>query len=217
MGCKSSLISPCDLLNFVLMEDLPEGINLGDASISEEEKSQLSQFLGNWKHIFSTSFTDLGNFGLVKHKINLTIDQPIKEPPRRIAPALYTEVKEHLVEMIEAGAVRPSYSPYSSNIVLARKKDGSTFQEHLEAVFSRLKTRSNPYAVLLRDYINNSFYSLLNNILCPMQKFKCFSFYTPFQVVSCFFTPNAQLRLGPRLRLHPNWLSFCIHLLELGD
>ena len=106
-------------------EDLPEGINLGDASISEEEKSQLSQFLGKWKHIFSTSFTDLGNCDLVKHKINLTDDQPIKKPPRRIPPALYTEVKEHLVEMIEAGAVRPSHSPYSSNIVLARKKDGS--------------------------------------------------------------------------------------------
>ena len=106
-------------------EVLPEGINLGDASVSEEEKSQLSQFLGKWKHIFSTSFTDLGNCDLVKHKINLTDDQPIKEPPRRIPPALYTEVKEHLVEMIEAGAVRPSHSPYSSNIVLARKKDGS--------------------------------------------------------------------------------------------
>ena len=77
------------------------------------------------KHIFSTSFTDLGNCDLVKHKINLTDDQPIKVTPRRIPPALYTEVKEHLVEMIEAGAVRPSHSPYSSNIVLARKKDGS--------------------------------------------------------------------------------------------
>ena len=40
-------------------------------------------------------------------------------------PALYTKVKEHLVEMIEASAVRPNHSPYSSNIVIARKKDGS--------------------------------------------------------------------------------------------
>ena len=53
------------------MEALPGGINLGDASVSEEEKSQLSQFLGNWKHIFSTSITDLGNCDPVKQKINL--------------------------------------------------------------------------------------------------------------------------------------------------
>ena len=32
--------------------DLPDGINLGNTSITEEEKSQLSQYLGKWKHIF---------------------------------------------------------------------------------------------------------------------------------------------------------------------
>ena len=32
-------------------EDLPDGINLGNTSISEEEKSQQSQLLGKWKHI----------------------------------------------------------------------------------------------------------------------------------------------------------------------
>ena len=57
--------------------------------------------------------------------MNLTDDQQIKEPPRRIPPALYTEVKEHLAEMIEAGAVRPSHSPYACKHSLARKKDGS--------------------------------------------------------------------------------------------
>ena len=98
------------------------------------------------EHIFSTSFTDLGNCDLVKHKINLTNDQPIKEPPRRIPPALYTEVKEHLVEMIEAGAVRPSHSPYSSNIVLARKKDGLL---RFCVVFCKLnnKTVKDAYAI----------------------------------------------------------------------
>ena len=104
---------------------LTDGINLGDASISEEKKSQRSQFLGKWKHIFSTSFTDLGNYDLVKQKINLTDVQSFKESPRIIPTALYTAVKEHLAEMIVAGEVRSSDSPYSSNIVLARKKDGS--------------------------------------------------------------------------------------------
>ena len=34
-------------------------------------------------------------------------------------------MKEHLQEMMEAGAIRPSHSPYSSNVVIVRKKDGS--------------------------------------------------------------------------------------------
>ena len=54
----------------------------------------------------------------------MTDAQPIKETYRRIPPALYTEVKTHLIKMIEAGTLRPSHRPYSTNMVLAIKKDG---------------------------------------------------------------------------------------------
>ena len=39
------------------------------------------------------NFTDFGKCDLVKQKINLTDDQLINKPLRRIPPALYTEVK----------------------------------------------------------------------------------------------------------------------------
>ena len=61
----------------------------------------------------------------MKHKINLHDHQPFKEPHRHIPPALFQEVREHLQEMLEAGAIRPSKSPYSSNVVIVRKKDGT--------------------------------------------------------------------------------------------
>ena len=46
------------------------------------------------------------------------------KPARSIPLALFQEVKEHLHEMMAAGAERPSQSPYSSNVVIARKRDG---------------------------------------------------------------------------------------------
>ena len=71
------------------------------------------QFLSKWKGVFSAGITDLGDCDLVQHEIKLQNDEPFKEPYRRIPPALFEEVREHLQEMIEAGAIRPSHSAYS--------------------------------------------------------------------------------------------------------
>ena len=38
---------------------------------------------------------------------------------------MFQEVRQHIKEMLDVEAIRPSQSPYSSNIVLVRKKDGS--------------------------------------------------------------------------------------------
>ena len=104
---------------------LPEGVDVTECAVTEDQRKQLKEFLCKWKGIFSKGITDLGNCDLVKHKIHLHDEQPFKEPHRRIPPALFQEVREHLREMLEAGAIRPSKSPYSSNVVIVRKKDGS--------------------------------------------------------------------------------------------
>ena len=102
-----------------------EKLELGESKITSDQKEKVGEFLLKWKHIFSKGVTDLGNCDLVKHEIKLTDDKPFKEPHRRIPPAIFQEVREHLREMLEAGAIRPSTSPYSSNVVIVRKKDGS--------------------------------------------------------------------------------------------
>ena len=106
-------------------DQLPEGTNLDKSALTTTQKEQLSQFLKRWQEVFSTGISDLGNCDLVQHEIKLTDDEPFKDPYRRIPPALFQEVKEHLTEMIETNVIRPSKSPYSSNVVIVRKKDGS--------------------------------------------------------------------------------------------
>ena len=73
--------------------------------------------------------------------MHLKDETPFKEPHRRIPPAIFQEVREHLKEMLEAGAIKPSASPYSSNVVIVRKKDeGIRFCVDFRKLNSRTKT-----------------------------------------------------------------------------
>ena len=74
--------------------------------------------------VFSKDDMDMGRTNLVKHHIKLTDPAPFKEAYRRIPPQMYDEVKAHIQEMLDLGAIRPSNSPWVSAIVLVRKKDG---------------------------------------------------------------------------------------------
>ena len=75
--------------------------------------------------MFALKSLDMGHTSLVKHKIKLDNYTPFKERYRHILPHLFEEVKNHLKEMIQVGAIRRSNSPWENTVVLVRKKDGS--------------------------------------------------------------------------------------------
>ena len=89
------------------------------------EQQQLSKdLLVDSAEVFAKSDLNLGKCNIIKHAIKITDPQPFKECYRRIPPHLYEEVKKHLQEMVEVGAIRKSFSPWASAVVLVRKKDG---------------------------------------------------------------------------------------------
>ena len=102
-----------DLIDLSGLENWPE-------KLQHEAKEMLKR---NAK-VFSKDDMDMGRTNLVKHYIKLTDPVPFKEAYRRIPPQMYDEVKTHLQEMLDLGAIRPSNSPWASAIVLVRKKDG---------------------------------------------------------------------------------------------
>ena len=92
-----------------------------DPKLIEEAKLLFHEYA----HIFALESLDMGHMSMVKHKIKLDNHTPFKERYCRIPPHLFDEVKNHLKEMIEVGAIRKSNSPWASAVVLVRKKDGS--------------------------------------------------------------------------------------------
>ena len=74
--------------------------------------------------VFSKNDLDLGKCNILNYNIKITDPQPFKERYMRIPPHLYEEVKTHLQEMVEVGAIRRSFRSWASTVVLVRKKDG---------------------------------------------------------------------------------------------
>ena len=66
----------------------------------------------------------IGCTDMAEHVIESLDTEPFKERFRWIAPPLVEEVREHIQEMLDGGAIRPSQSPWCNTVVLVRKKDG---------------------------------------------------------------------------------------------
>ena len=83
------------------------------------------QLLAEYHDIFSLDPAELGCTHSTEHAIKVTDDTPFKERFRCIPPPLVDEVRDHLREMLESGAIRPSQSAWCNAVVLVRKKDSS--------------------------------------------------------------------------------------------
>ena len=82
------------------------------------------QLLAEYHDVFSLDPVELGCTHSTEHMIKVTNDTPFKEQFRRIPPPLVEEVRSHLWEMLESGAIRPSQSAWCNAVVLVQKKDG---------------------------------------------------------------------------------------------
>ena len=91
----------------------------------EEEQVKAKELIKKYQDIFALKDTELGHTKLIKHEIKLLDDKPFKERYWRIPPQQFEEVRKHLEEMVNIGAIQKSQSPWASAIVLVRKKDGS--------------------------------------------------------------------------------------------
>ena len=93
--------------------------------LNKTQRCQLETLLEEFSDVFAADEDDLGCTQSATHRIQLEDNRPVKLPYRRIPPAFLQEVKDHLQQLLQQGVIRESNSPYSSAVVLARKKSGS--------------------------------------------------------------------------------------------
>lgn len=99
--------------------------NFGDSPIPPEWRERIVQQLQNMPDVFAQHDLDFGRTDKVAHHIKLSDETPFKQRPRPIHPADVEAVRKHIQELLQTGVIRESESPFSSPIVVVRKKDGT--------------------------------------------------------------------------------------------
>ena len=106
------------------LDHLPFTINIGEAPLSREQQSRFIDLIYDYKEVFSLYDGDLGFCDALKHSIPTTTDKPVYLPHRQIPVQLQQEVRKCLESWLKQGIIRPSKSPYASQVVIVRKKSG---------------------------------------------------------------------------------------------
>ncbi|KAK4295125.1 hypothetical protein Pmani_032308 [Petrolisthes manimaculis] len=93
--------------------------------LTEEQAKKTLKALAQYADVFSRGDMDLGRTALVKHSVNTGNSSPVKQAPRRVAPAKREEMQQAVESMAALGLIERSDSPWSSPVVLVEKKDGT--------------------------------------------------------------------------------------------
>ena len=112
--------------NQKLPEHLQDLFKRSCKNLSPKQSRELKQLLIKHKTVFAKSSDDLGRTSIVKHKIYVGDNQPIKQSPRRAPRAFASEEDKIIEEQLKTGVIRESTSPWASPLVYVRKKDGGT-------------------------------------------------------------------------------------------
>lgn len=105
--------------------DITRMFNLEETPLTEIQKREVHQLLAKMSYVFAKDDKDLGQTEAVYHEIHLKDEVPTRETYRRVPPGQLEEFRAALNDLLEAGVVSKSKSPYASPVVLVRKKDGS--------------------------------------------------------------------------------------------
>ena len=101
-----------------MVNDLPD-------ELTDQQRTEVRELLVRNRNILSTSEYDIGRTDLVEHRIDTGDHRPIRQPLRRHPFQHSDYIKDETNRMLAHGIIEPAASPWASNIVLVRKKDGT--------------------------------------------------------------------------------------------
>ncbi|GFW29045.1 CCHC-type domain-containing protein [Trichonephila clavipes] len=90
--------------------------------LSDEQRNKLSELLRKFSGLFTKTDKSTAAKTNVKHRIFTGDHAPINQRAYRVSPTERRIIHEEVQKMLDEGIIQPSKSPWSSPIVLVRKK-----------------------------------------------------------------------------------------------
>ena len=142
LGAMDQLRSADQLHEWYLVNLKPQKspvANLASATLTPAEVKEethlsalRSRLLREYKEVFPDALPKVDpsaaskNPSAITHRIELTDGaRPYSQPLRRMSTQELDELRKQLQEYIESGRIQPSESPWGTNVIFAKKKDGS--------------------------------------------------------------------------------------------
>jgi len=101
-----------------LMDKLPD-------ELAGSQRSSFRELIRKHETIFSKHEYDIGKTPLVEYRIDTGDHRPIRQPLRRHPFQHLEAINRQVEEMRQHDIIEPAASPWASNVVLVKKKDGS--------------------------------------------------------------------------------------------
>ena len=100
-------------------------VDLSEADISPAQLHQLENLLRRYANVFSTSPNDYGRTEMIRHRIRTGDVSPLRQRAYRSSPVMKTEIHKQIQTLLDNDIIEESHSPWSSPIVMVKKKDGT--------------------------------------------------------------------------------------------
>ena len=102
--------------------DLPD---LSDSILNDDGRNKFRELFRCQRDVFAFTDDQLGRTSQVQHVIDTGDAMPIRQGPYRTSPRCKQEIDRQVDDMLQKGIIRESVSPWSSPVVLVKKKNGS--------------------------------------------------------------------------------------------
>jgi len=93
--------------------------------LTDEQRKRAAELLRQNAAVFAKDDTDLGYNDWLPMHIDTGTHRPLKQPVRKQPYCHQPEIEANVKKLLQTGAIEPACSPWSSNVLLVRKKDGT--------------------------------------------------------------------------------------------